>query len=147
METTIDLFEHTELLPIEVQSIIADFMKDWDESYEWCKRMEDALKPHGYAFEYYLDAVPFNLHKIEARIVVASQFGTEENILGFITNDQPEILQILHASILKGAVVGLNQGSILLPEKIREATSEDFETFRCVENGFKKDINYSYIRK
>lgn len=79
------------------------------------------------------------------KIVVASQFGIE-NILGFITPDQPELLQILHASVLKGVVIGLYQSSMLIPNKIREATSEDFETFRCVENGFKNDLNYSYKR-
>ena len=57
-----DLFEHYETLPQEVQDIIATFE---DETYDECERLLKELEAHGYTFEYYLDASPYNLTKIE----------------------------------------------------------------------------------
>jgi len=62
MVKEIDLFEHYEELPQVVQDIILTFE---DETYEECERLLRELKPHGYIFEYYLDASPYNLTKIE----------------------------------------------------------------------------------
>jgi len=53
----IDLFETPEILPKEVQKIIYNEVSTYAE----CQKMLEALKPHGYAFSYYLDAQPYNL--------------------------------------------------------------------------------------
>jgi len=57
-----DLFDHPEYLPKEVQALLTEFGED--ESYDKCEELLNLLKPHGYTFEYYLDAEPFNLKKI-----------------------------------------------------------------------------------
>ena len=59
----IDLFQHTELLPQEVQDVIMAF-GDMVESYENCEKLLSELNKFGYTFDYGLDAVPFNLQKI-----------------------------------------------------------------------------------
>ena len=58
----IDLFENSDLLPPEVLVICKEFpdVLTYEECAYFLKRME-AL---GYTFEYYLDALPFNLKKI-----------------------------------------------------------------------------------
>ncbi len=58
----IDLFEHYTLLPQPVQDILTEFGEVG--TYERCEGLLNLLKPHGYSFEYYLDAEPFNLTKI-----------------------------------------------------------------------------------
>lgn len=62
-----DLFEcESNLLPIEVVRILNDYsMKD--SNYENCKRMLIEMEKIGYYFEFGLDAIPFNLHKIEIK--------------------------------------------------------------------------------
>ncbi len=60
---TIDLFEHPELLPDNVQEVLLKY-GSMDNTYEQCERLLKELKPLGYTFEYYLDAQPFNLTKI-----------------------------------------------------------------------------------
>ena len=56
-----DLFEVVITLPQEVQDVLNTFE---DETYDECRRLLDELEPLGYTFEYYLDAVPFNLKKL-----------------------------------------------------------------------------------
>jgi hypothetical protein len=56
-----DLFETPELIPEPIQDILDTFE---DNTYEECERVLNLIKPLGYTFEYYLDAVPFNLTKI-----------------------------------------------------------------------------------
>lgn len=58
-----DLFEHPDELPEEVQKILSKY-DDWDQTYEQCRDLEAALKPLGYTFDWYLDAQPYNLRKI-----------------------------------------------------------------------------------
>ncbi len=65
MNETVDLFEQYETLPQEVQDILLDFGDE--QSYEGCEKLLAELKPHGYTFEYYLDASPFNLTKINMK--------------------------------------------------------------------------------
>lgn len=62
----IDLFESQENLPVEVWQIINDFAIK-ETNYEDCIEMQIKLQRLGYDFEYGLDAVPFNLHKIYKR--------------------------------------------------------------------------------
>ncbi len=61
----IDLFEHPELIPEPVQSILKKYEDEYlnGATYELNERLLNELKPVGYSFEYYLDAEPYNLHK------------------------------------------------------------------------------------
>jgi len=61
-----DLFETPELIPANVEAIL----EGWSVcqgcyNYADLEKMQLALEAIGYTFEYGLDAVPFNLHKIE----------------------------------------------------------------------------------
>jgi hypothetical protein len=58
----IDLFENSDLLPPEVLDIYKEFPDEL--TYEECAIFLKRLESLGYTFEYYLDAVPFNLKKI-----------------------------------------------------------------------------------
>lgn len=58
-----DLFEHYESLPVTVQWIIGKY-GEADESYENCAKLVAELEAVGYTCDYYLDAVPYYLHKI-----------------------------------------------------------------------------------
>lgn len=77
------------------------------------------------------------------KLVVACQYSDKENILGYILPELPNSLQILHASVLRGAVVDRLAGSISLPEKWRLATGEDFKDFLVSFDGYKND-RYEY---
>lgn len=59
-----DLFETPELIPVMVQNVINTFNEDAD-SYRELSRIVSELEPLGYTFDFYLDAEPFNLRKIE----------------------------------------------------------------------------------
>ena len=61
-----DLFEFTEELPAIVTYVLHKYSFS-DESYETCEKLLAELEPLGYSFEYGLDAVPYNLHKIEVQ--------------------------------------------------------------------------------
>lgn len=71
--------------------------------------------------------------KQRIKLVVAG-----EHSLGFITPEQPNIIQVLNSSILKGAPACYPDGpcSYQLPMKYRLATAEDFETFRVSSKYF-----------
>lgn len=60
-----DLFETPELLPAQVQAVLEEF-SEMEESYENCGKLQEALEPHGYTFDWYLDAVPQNLRKLNS---------------------------------------------------------------------------------
>lgn len=60
-DTTVDLFEFPDLLPQPVVDILMEHLEV--ETYEDCNRLADLLEPHGYVFDYGLDAVPYNLRK------------------------------------------------------------------------------------
>jgi len=67
MNTTeeIDLFDHVDTLPTEVQCIINKYaFEEMDETYENMELFKAELKEYGYTFDYYLDAIPYNLRKI-----------------------------------------------------------------------------------
>jgi len=57
-----DLFEIYETLPQEVQDVIEKYGEV--DTYTQCNNMLKELTALGYTFDYYLDAVPFNLQKI-----------------------------------------------------------------------------------
>jgi len=58
----IDLFESSDLLPPEVLNIYKEFPDEL--TYNQCAYFLKRMEALGYTFEYYLDAVPFNLKKI-----------------------------------------------------------------------------------
>jgi len=58
-----DYFEHYELLPIEIKTIIDEFCNG-ENSYENCANLVTALELEGWTCDYGLDAEPYNLHKI-----------------------------------------------------------------------------------
>lgn len=62
MTNKIDLFDHYELLPEAVQKVLKDAGEI--DTYEQCNELLSVLEPLGYTFEYYLDAVPYDLRKI-----------------------------------------------------------------------------------
>jgi hypothetical protein len=58
-----DLFINYDQLPFEVQNILLKF-SEMDNDYVTCEEFLKEIHPHGYSFEYGLDAQPFNLSKI-----------------------------------------------------------------------------------
>lgn len=61
-----------------------------------------------------------------------------ENILGYITPEQPNYVSVLHASILKGATYPNHCGPYLLgsSDKTRLASEKDFNDFRVSFQGY-----------
>lgn len=59
-----DLFEHPDKLPDSVQVILDKYSEDWDDSYDDCRNMLLEMEAVGYTFDYYLDAVPYDLRRI-----------------------------------------------------------------------------------
>lgn len=62
-----DLFEHYESLPQEVQDVLVKHQED-DNTYEACESLISDLEEVGYTCEYGLDASPINLTKIGEEI-------------------------------------------------------------------------------
>jgi hypothetical protein len=59
-----DLFEHPELMPKELKTILIS--RDSEEiEYNDLEALLDQVKEVGYIFEYGLDAIPYGLRKIE----------------------------------------------------------------------------------
>lgn len=73
----IDLFEHLELLPIEVLSILEKY-SELSETYENCGNMVSELEQVGYTCDYYLDAVLFDLRNIQF-----DNWVNDDNIIKF----------------------------------------------------------------
>ncbi len=61
-ETTPDLFDHFETLPQAVQDILNNAAGA--DTYTALNELLAQLEPHGYIFDYYLDATPYNLRLI-----------------------------------------------------------------------------------
>jgi len=58
----LDLLKYPELLPSKVRKILETYSEV--DNYVGLNTLLSVLKPLGYAFDYYLDAVPYNLRKI-----------------------------------------------------------------------------------
>lgn len=58
-----DLFDHFELLPEDIQNIINDFDVNKDH-YQEASKMEYKMLKKGYTFEYSLDGMPYHLRKV-----------------------------------------------------------------------------------
>ena len=66
--------------------------------------------------------------------------------LGYILPELPNNVQILHASVLRGAV---NCGHSVLIKKsdyVKLASEKDFDEFRVLMDGYKKDLVYEYLK-
>ena len=71
-----------------------------------------------------------------------------EHTLGYIIPSLPKYVQVLHSSILKGSPYGNWPGSILIGsgDKIRLASSVDFNEYRVSETGFMNPKEYDYCK-
>ena len=68
-----------------------------------------------------------------------------ENTLGYIDPRQPDTYGIIHASILRGAVsTRPTSMPISRLDKIRLATEQDFEDYRCCFVGYAESGRYEY---
>ena len=70
-----DLFADHEKLPQHVQDILEKHGEDWDDSYDNCRAMLKDMEAVGYTFEYYLDAVPYDLRRM---VKVGEQYRLDE---------------------------------------------------------------------
>lgn len=68
-----DLFGHTESLPKRVQKVLSKY-EDSDLSYKKCEKFLKEIECVGYTFDYYLDAQPFNLRRIENKVILIGKF-------------------------------------------------------------------------
>lgn len=62
-ETT-DLFETPELIPDNVRAVFEKYDNGDELSYEEIFKLHTEVEQLGYTFDYYLDAVPYDLRKI-----------------------------------------------------------------------------------
>jgi hypothetical protein len=67
IEQEVDLFEHIDTLPQEVQDVLARHQDD-DNDYLSCANLVKDLEAVGYTCDYYLDAEPYNLRKINLEV-------------------------------------------------------------------------------
>ncbi len=79
MSTNIDLFEHYETLPQEVQNLISTITDEFD--YKDCENMVLSLNKLGYTCEYGLSAELYNLQKIETTNETPEEMNTTENVV------------------------------------------------------------------
>jgi hypothetical protein len=61
-ELSPDLFEHYDNLPKELKKVLDKYPEV--ETYDDCEKMLKDMNKIGYTFDYYLDAIPYNLRKI-----------------------------------------------------------------------------------
>lgn len=73
MKTPKDLFECPESLPKRVLKILSKYEVS-DLTYKKCEKLLAELEYTGYTFDYYLDAQPFNLRRIENKVVLIGKF-------------------------------------------------------------------------
>jgi hypothetical protein len=64
IETT-DLFETPELIPDNVRAVFEKYDNGDELSYDEIFKLHTEVEELGYTFDYYLDAVPYDLKKIE----------------------------------------------------------------------------------
>lgn len=70
-----------------------------------------------------------------------------EHTLGYILPVLPNYVQVLHASLLKGAPFELNPSNKLIGklDKVRLASAKDFENYRCCFKGFNNPVEYEFL--
>jgi hypothetical protein len=74
MEIQKDLFQHIDLLPVRAQKVLKKFEEYSDLTYKQCENLLKQMEYVGYTFDYYLDAVPYDLRPIENRIILIGKF-------------------------------------------------------------------------
>ena len=62
--SNIDLFDDYDKLPPHIKDIIEKY-SECDNDYKTCERFIAELKENGYTADYGLDAIPFDLKKIQ----------------------------------------------------------------------------------
>lgn len=67
-----------------------------------------------------------------------------ENTLGYILPEKPKYVQVLHASVLRGANHTIEPTSFYIHKssKVRLATEQDFNDYRVSMEGFKNNPEY-----
>lgn len=70
-----------------------------------------------------------------------------EHTLGFITPEQPEIVQQLHNSILKGSRYSDRSTIYVNTGTVRLASEFDFEDYRCSFGGFNNPNEYVFKQR
>jgi pSer/pThr/pTyr-binding forkhead associated (FHA) protein len=97
-----DLFLNIESLPGEVQNVLYKFSTK-DNTYANCKKLEVRLFKHGYTFDFGLDAIPFNLRKIDENAKIKeAQNNVLNNVLKEAHKNKMQFHQIseVHAKAL-----------------------------------------------
>ena len=87
----VDLFEDIDSLPENVQAVLAKYAGA-DESYTNAEEMLAELEPLGYTFEYGLDALPFNLTKID---ILEDNRPEEYEIADFLNQQKAEAQMVM----------------------------------------------------
>jgi hypothetical protein len=64
-----DLFECPEAMPDFVSEVLERFSEEDIESYEGCARLQRELEKVGYTIDWYLDATPYNLRKMDVNLI------------------------------------------------------------------------------
>jgi len=64
MNKNFDLFETPQNIPTRVLTILNEYETGDELTYSQCEEMQKRCEHEGYTFEFYLDAVPFNLKPI-----------------------------------------------------------------------------------
>jgi len=64
-DETTDLFETPELIPDNVRAVFEKYDNGDELSYEEIFKLHTEVEQLGYTFDYYLDAIPYDLRKIE----------------------------------------------------------------------------------
>lgn len=68
-----------------------------------------------------------------------------EHTLGFITPEQPEIVQQLHTSILKGSRYSANSTIYVNDGTVRLASEKDFNDYRCVFSSYYTPDKFEFL--
>ena len=67
MQKEIDLFdkENEHLVPEKIKEIFSNCEYDSEDTYNQLKELKKQCEAKGYTFDWYLDANPFNLRKLQ----------------------------------------------------------------------------------
>lgn len=60
-----DLFEHQELIPEKIMTILERFSEDEIGTYDGCTKLQKELEENGYTMDFDLGACPYGLKRVE----------------------------------------------------------------------------------